>query len=87
MTTQYTGKINWDAKTGDWFTVEGEVYRVLDSYPSWIHFANVLTGERFRSGYRRLIERGATYTAPNTEYNQRLSRLIKYAKENEIALA
>lgn len=60
----YTGKVNYDARTGCYFTVEGETYRVLDSFPNWIHFANVLTGERFNADYDRLIERGATYTAP-----------------------
>ena len=64
MATQYTGKINWDARTGDCFTVEGEVYRVLDSYPNWITVKNVLTGDCLKADYRSLIERGATYTAP-----------------------
>ena len=60
----YTGKVNYDARTGCYFTIAGETYRVLDSFPSWIHFANVLTGERFNADYDRMIECGATYTAP-----------------------
>ena len=60
----YAGKVNYDARTGCYFTIAGETYRVLDSFPSWIHFANVLTGERFNADYDRMIECGATYTAP-----------------------
>lgn len=63
-THDYTGKVNYDARTGCFFTVKGETFRVLDSFPNWLHFANVLTGERFNADYDRLIECNAVYTAP-----------------------
>ena len=62
MIHNYSGKVLWDARTGCCFIVkERGHFKVLDTFPNWIHFVCVKTGERFNASYEYLKQLDAEY--------------------------
>lgn len=65
LSYNYQGFVNYDARTGCYFTVLGRgTYRILNSFQEWVHFSDVATGETFNASYEKLREVKAIYCNP-----------------------